>query len=135
MVERRPPSCLPCPELRLVPKIHPDQRYRLSDPPRPLQFALRTLRSVRATYPPGVKSVPNRHRRKPRESASLAGHGECSSLSFLLAHRFRVQLPFLRKNAVHTDGMVSKAVHSADGNRIPFRRVRRRLTQGNLTRR
>src|SRR3954470_6649144 len=72
------------PELPLVPKHSLDQCHRLSDLAHPLQFTLRTLRSVWATCPPGVGSLPNRHRCRPRESGSPVGHPKRSSLSFLL---------------------------------------------------
>ncbi|MCA1837585.1 MAG: hypothetical protein LC674_02050, partial [Actinobacteria bacterium] len=45
------------------------------------------------------------------------------------SHHFRLQPPFLRKNAVYTERVVSKAVHSVYEDGMAFRRVGRRLAR------
>jgi transposase-like protein len=45
------------------------------------------------------------------------------------SHHFRIQPPFLRKNAVYTERVVSKAVHSVYEDGMAFRRVGRRLAR------
>jgi hypothetical protein len=106
------------------------QLHTLFDPPYLLYPPFRNLRRLRSARPEeGVGDIPDRYRRGDLDHPVLLLVTVSVHRCLACSRYFRLQPPFLRRNAIYTDRVVSKAVYSVYQDGMAVRRVARRLAR------